>query len=235
MAGLRRVVASTFDAMEVSRVDSWLLVRFTRPQRALSWAIVGGGFVEADAVAWLEVRNADLPAGVDARALLRRRMDEHGISNAVGLLTSRRLDAFVDVACEVDAIAARCVATVGLGNALRAGDRPTTIRPVGTINVLCHVSVPLNEEAMLEALALASEAKALAVRECGVLSIATGGPASGTGTDCLVIASPLARTEQHVHCYAGKHTSVGAAIGAAVHDAVAAGAAAWKEEQGWNT
>jgi len=233
MVGSRRAVALISDAMDVSRVDSWLIARFTRQQRALSWAIVGGGFVQTDAVAWLEVRNADLPAGVDARALLQRRMHEQGVAEAVGLLTSRRLDAFVDVTRQVDGATARCIATVGLGNALRAGDMPTTIRPVGTINILCHLSVPLNDEAMLEALALASEAKALAVRECGVLSIATRGPASGTGTDCLVIASPRAGAQDSASCYAGKHTRVGAAVGAAVHDAVAAGAAAWKEEQGW--
>jgi adenosylcobinamide amidohydrolase len=227
-------VASTSDAVKVSRVDAWLVARFAQPQRVLSWAIVGGGFTQTDAVAWLEVKNADLPAGVDPRALLRSRMVERGLAGAVGLLTSRRLDAFVDVTRVLDGVAARCVATVGLGNALRAGDLPTAIRPVGTINVLCHVSVPLTDEGMLEALALASEAKALAVRESGVQSIATRAGASGTGTDCLVIASPPIPAEQTAHCYAGKHTSVGAAIGAAVHDAVAAGAVAWKQEQGWS-
>jgi adenosylcobinamide amidohydrolase len=114
--------------MDVSRVDSWLIARFTQQQRALSWAIVGGGFVRTDAVAWLEVRNADLPAGVDARALLQRRMHEQGVAEAVGLLTSRRLDAFVDVTREVGGVTARCIATVGLGNALRAGDHAQQTR-----------------------------------------------------------------------------------------------------------
>lgn len=221
--------------MDVSRVDSWLLARFAQPQRALSWAIVGGGFTQTDVVAWLELKNADLPVGVDPRALLSRRMHEQGVERGVGLLTSRRLDAFVDVTREVDGVVARCVATVGLGNALRAGDRTNALRPVGTINVLCHVAVPLTDEAMLEALALSSEAKALAVRESGVLSIATGMAASGTGTDCLVVASPLASAGHAAQCYAGKHTGVGAAVGAVVHDAVARGAEAWKQEQAWNS
>lgn len=225
-------MASTFDAVEVTRHASWLIARFSRPQRALSWAIVGGGWCETSAVAWLEVRNAELPAEVDPRALLRQRMAEHGLSDAVGLLTSRRLDAFVDVTHAADGVSARCVATVGLGNALRAGDAPVSIRPVGTINVVCHVSEPLTDEAMLEALALASEGKALAVREAGVPSFATGLLASGTGTDCIVVVCPLPGAERMAQAYAGKHTNIGYLIGHTVHTAVARGCADWKAEQG---
>ena len=46
-----------------------LVVRFDRPQRTLSSAIVGGGFSRADAVAWRYVRNAELPHDVDPSSL----------------------------------------------------------------------------------------------------------------------------------------------------------------------
>ena len=65
---------------------------------------------------------------------------------------------------------ARCVATVGLGNALCAGDPPVAGEPAGTINLLCHVSTPLSELALLEALALAAEARTLALLEARVPS-----------------------------------------------------------------
>lgn len=230
-------MVSTSESVQVTREGPWLLARFAQRQRVLSWAIVGGGLREADVVAWLEVKNADLPPTVDPRALLEQRMRDYGVGSGVGLLTSRKLDAFVDVtraAQDLSAageLSARCVATVGLGNALRAGDAPVALRPVGTINIVCCVSVPLSDEALLEALALASEAKALAVREANVPSFATGELASGTGTDCVVIAAPSIDRELAAHVYAGKHTTLGYLIGAVVHEAVARGAAAWKVEQ----
>lgn len=215
----------------VVREGAWLAVGFASPQRAVSWAIVGGGFVDTHDVAWLEVKNADLPAQVDPRALLATRMDERGLHNGIGLLTSRRLDAYVDVAHSHHGLNARCIATVGLGNALRAGDAPVPIKPIGTINVLCHVSTPLSDHALLEGLALMSEAKALTIREANVPSFATGEAASGTGTDCLVIASPLSTRRDANQTYAGKHTNIGYLIGHVVREAIARGAEAWKAEQ----
>lgn len=217
-------MVSTSEDVQVTRVGDWLLARFTRPQRCLSWAIVGGGFCDTEQVSWMEVRNADLPPGVDPRALLSRRMQERGLSG-VGLLTSRALDAYVQTSAQWQDVRATCIATVGLGNALRAGDPLCDVRPVGTINVLCHVSVPLCDEALLEGIALMSEAKALAVREGQVVSIASGAPASGTGTDCLVISSPPTSLLRRSELYAGKHTAVGHVIGAAVAQAIARGVA----------
>jgi adenosylcobinamide amidohydrolase len=199
-------------------------VRLAAPHETLSWAVVGGGRRTATAVAWWQVRNAELGADVDPAALLRARLAERGLGDAVGLLTSADVGDFVDVERAMDGLRVRCVATVGLGNALRAGDPPWRARPVGTINVLVRTSFPLSEEARVEALALAAEARTLAVREGGVLSVESGLPASGTGTDCIVVASPAGAPGER---YAGKHTVAGHLVGAAVADAVALGVARW--------
>jgi adenosylcobinamide amidohydrolase len=119
------------------------------------------------------------------------------------------------------------VATVGLGNALAAGDPPGPSRPVGTINLLARVSTPLAEEAMVEACALAAEARAAALLALEVPSRVSGRPASGTGTDCIVIASPAGEPRER---WVGKHTRIGALLGAAVRDAVDRGARAWLAE-----
>src|SRR6185369_3977681 len=107
---------------------------------------------------------------VDAKAFFERRMREASLEGAVGLMTSRRLDAYVDVRCEWGGVSARAVATVGLGNALRAGDPPGAAGRIGTINVLCQLSVGLGEEALVEAAAIAVEARTVAVLESGVTS-----------------------------------------------------------------
>jgi adenosylcobinamide amidohydrolase len=117
---------------------------------------------------------------------------------------------------------------VGLGNALRAGDAPGPAGRIGTINVVCHVSVALCDEAMLEALALAAEARTLAVHEAGIASRLSGKSASGTGTDCIVIAAPVAGEPFR---YAGKHTVIGHLIGRTVHDAVRCGVEQWQRER----
>ena len=208
---------------------SWLIVRWSAPHDVVSWAITGGGARKTSVVAWHRISEAELRPPVDARRLLEERLRAAGAAGAVGLLTSRRLDAYVDVTRAHGPVQARCVATVGLGNALRAGDPPGPAARLGTINLLCRVSVPLGFEALLEALALASEARALAVREAHVTSTVSGAPASGTGTDCIVVAAPAGSRGLR---YAGKHTVAGHVIGNAVHAAIAQGAEAWKCERG---
>ena len=229
MIGAGRVaVAAAADELAVAHAGNWLVATFAAEQEMVSWAIVGGGLRTARAVAWLQVHDGDLPPGLDAAEFLRGRLDAAGLSGAVGLITTRPLDRHVDVTIRHDGVLARCIATVGMGNALRAGDPPGTSR-FGTINLLCQVSVALSPEARLEALALAAEARTLAVREAVVPSVRSGRPASGTGTDCIVVAAPAAGAAA---VFAGKHTAVGHVIGAAVHEATRRGVEAWLGEWG---
>jgi adenosylcobinamide amidohydrolase len=220
-----------------------LLVHLGGPHVVLSSALVNGGLRRAREVAWLEVRDDELRPPVDPERLARGRLAELGLPAAVGLLTSRAVARYVvaerAVAVGGDGVAARCVATVGLGNALRAGDPPglastgVPVVRVGTINLLCQVSAPLSEEALVEALAVAAEARTLAVLEASVPSRRSGLPATGTGTDCVVVAAPLrdAGEARERHRFAGMHTALGHVIGASVYEAVARGVREWLAEQ----
>lgn len=214
--------------MVILREGDWLVAYFGAMQQVASWAIVGGGVRRARTVAWLQVREPDLRPPVNAEEFLRSRLCAAGLPDAVGLLTSRDLDSYCDVWRSYRDVRARCIATVGLGNALRAGDPPGVVARIGTINVLTHVSVPLSDRAMLEALCLTAEAKALAVREAIIPSQLTREPASGTGTDCLIVAAPEVGEPER---YVGKHTVAGHLIGAVVHDAVSNGIQIWKRDR----
>jgi adenosylcobinamide amidohydrolase len=219
-------------AIAVVQRGRWLVASFPRAVRACSWAIVGGGLVDARHVAWLEVRDDELRPPVDPRRLLVERLRSEDLGSAVGLLTSRSVATYSDVTRSEQGIEARCLATVGLGNALRAGDPVGPTARIGTINVMVHVDVPLSDEALLEASAIATEAKCAAVLEAGVRSRRSGLPATGTGTDCTVVAAPLApraRLRERAR-YAGKHTAVGASVGAAVFAAVEEGVRRWLAE-----
>jgi adenosylcobinamide amidohydrolase len=206
-----------------------LVVRFDRPQRTLSSAIVGGGFSRANAVAWRYVRNAELPHDVDPTVLLERALATAGLGDAVGMLTARELARFECVTEESGGFAARAVATVGLSNAVAAGDPPGPLA-IGTINVLLQLSQPLTDGAFVEALALAAEARTAAVMEARVLSRRSCRWATGTGTDCLVVAAPVAVDEAAV-TFVGKHTVPGSLAGAAVYEAVRRGVHQWIAEQ----
>jgi len=204
-----------------------LLVRFPFAHDVVSWAIVNGGRRRAQAVVWREVRPQDLPVGGDPRLLLTRALQATGLEDAVGLLTARDLRTFQSAFVVADDCAVRCIATVGMGNGVAVGEPVTASsmslkRTVGTINLLCQLSVAVSEEALIEALAIATEAKTSAVLDAALPSPASGRPITGTGTDCVVIAAPPRRNDRQ-RIYAGKHTTLGYAIGAAVREAVRKG------------
>lgn len=209
----------------------WLVARFPAAQTMLSWAINRPGLQQTDGVAWLQVRNADLPRGSDPAAFLQQRLDARGLGNAIGLMTSSPLDRYRYAEAHVDGVKARCLTTLGIANAERVGRRRRALAadareaaPLGTINTLCHVSVPLSEPAMLEAVSLATQARTTAILERAYRPVPGVGAITGTGTDCMVIACPTAGVPAP---FAGMHTAIGEALGAAVLDATAAAMEEW--------
>jgi adenosylcobinamide amidohydrolase len=216
----------------LSSDERFLEVAFESPQRTLGWAIHGGGFGLHERVVWHFVRREELPFDVDPRALLAGRLAAEGYERAVGLLTARQLAPYGEATVEHGGITGRAWVTVGLGNALRAGDPPLSAPKVGTINILAHVSQPLSDLGLLEALALAAEARALALLELAYPSVVSGRPASGTGTDCIVVASPPVLEGVLPSDYAGKHTAAGAVLGESVRLATAEACERWLSERG---
>jgi len=209
--------------LSVSRPESWLVADFSEIYDTLSWAVLGGD-MPASSVVWLKVTSCDLSPGIDPAIYLKHRIEnELKRSGAVGLLTSANLDDYADVQKSHGEFEARCIATVGLSNAVRIGDPPTA-HHIGTINLLCVFSHPLSYESRLEALSLAAEARTAAVLEAAIPSTVSTFPATGTGTDCIVIASPQGGNDVK---YAGKHTIPGSVIGSAVYEAVRTGTASW--------
>ncbi|WP_211193970.1 adenosylcobinamide amidohydrolase [Pyxidicoccus fallax] len=207
------------------------MVRLGAPHAVLSWAVHKGGRTRASEVVWRQVTEAELGPDVDPALLLSRSLTAKELSGAVGLLTSRDVSRYEDITRAHGEYSARCVATVGLGNALAIGDSPGPLRrSVGTINLLCVLSHPVGEGALVEAVSLATEARTAAMLEARFPSRRSLRPATGTGTDCIVVAAPEAGATPET--WVGKHTALGAALGAAVHEAVARGAHAWLAERG---
>ncbi|MFZ5475149.1 MAG: adenosylcobinamide amidohydrolase [Myxococcota bacterium] len=206
----------------VEQEGDWLVARLPGAWRVASWGVVRGGLARADAVAWLGVRGDELGLHVDPEAFLRARLDAAGLAGAVGMLTAARVARYEQSVARDGDVSARALVTVGLTNARRAGD-PASAAVTGTINLLVAVSEALSDEAMLEALGVATEARTVAVLEAGVTSPMSGLPASGTGTDCVVIAAPDGPGAR----WAGKHTAIGHVVGASVLAATRRATDAW--------
>lgn len=207
--------------MRVTLDRPWLSADMGDNHRVLSWAVHRSGIVTARRILWREVRNADLSQDFDVDRWLRAEVAARGVDDAVVMLTSRDIGAHHRADATVGGVTVSCLATVGLTNAERVGHRQDPAgRDWGTINIAVQVAAGLTLPALVEAATIAAQARTLAVIAAGVML--PQGAATGTGTDCIAIAAP----EGDV-AYAGLHTVVGEALGRAVHDAVAEGAAHW--------
>ena len=191
------------------------IISLAETYNVLGWAPLNGGPARATFIVNhqidLDDRAATRSPGAYLSAILRRLRlrPESAVAMMTGVdirktgyAAARRGDLIAGVWC-----------TAGCSNALRIGD-PASADPTrpGTINLAVALNQPLSAAAMAEALSMATEARVVAVREAGIVSTRSGQPATGTGTDCIVVASP-ARTPSHPYC--GKHTVIGELIGKA--------------------
>lgn len=217
---------------------NWLKMSFDQPHFVLSWAIIGGGSGQRDAVVWHKVHDSELSEDLDPVLFFQNRIMKKGIGrNPVGFLTSASLKDFTEFTVIRKDRWVRCIATVGLNNAVRVAtvrqntfiqSDPRKQFQVGTINLLVQISQNLSLHASLEALSIATEARTLAVLEAKLLSHGGNGFVTGTGTDCIAIASRAEKIKDS-EIYAGKHTELGQLIGEAVYFAVTLGIQKWKE------
>ncbi|WP_323779776.1 adenosylcobinamide amidohydrolase [Leisingera sp.] len=200
----------------------WIEFDLGAEMRVLSWAVNRPGLVTARRILWREVRNSDLPPGLDVREWFAAELFARSGEDAVAFLTSRDVRRYCEATAEVEGICAHAVATVGLSNAERVGSRiDYSSRNWGTINVAVHLTHGLTHAGLIEAMSIAVQARTAAVMEAGITLPA--GAATGTGTDCVAVAAPAGANP-----YAGLHTATGEAIGKAVYQAVRIGALEWK-------
>jgi adenosylcobinamide amidohydrolase len=167
-------------------------------------------------VANRQVADDEAEATAAPQRYLRHTLSELAIDprQAVAMMTGAnvRRAAYSPVRRRSLVVGAWC--TAGCTNALRVGDRATfTEAAPGTINLIVALNEPLEDAAMAEAVQIATEARVIAVQEARVKSTRSGQRATGTGTDCIVVAAPIGIP---AHRYSGKHTLVGEMIGRAV-------------------
>ena len=198
--------------------DHSMICSFPSPRLVLSTSLYNGGYLMADAVfnhRLTEIVNSEkeLPGG-NMENYLALVAKDRGLPSAssTGLLTSAKMDCRGYSVIGFKGTVVEIVATAGVDeNAVRAGDAACyyeddgdyqpieTSPPGGTINILAFTNISLPRGAMAKALLGITEAKTAALQELAVMSPLTLNPATGTGTDGMILAcdptSPVVCTD----------------------------------------
>lgn len=222
--------------------EQTLVIDLGGKRRVLSSAPQGGGFAAASSILNHQVEsnpvsNTHPRAHGDPARALRRLAVRLGVQQkTVGLMTAVPMKQLVTARVSSGSLWVECFATVGVTNAVKAGESPESgvrrsqAAGPGTINLIVVTNACLSSAAMVGAVQVATESKTGVLRDHAVPSW-TGLPgATGTGTDAVVIACRL-RGQGPWQAYSGTHTMIGALIGQAVTQCVARGLAKAKQWQ----
>ncbi len=178
---------------------------------ASSWAVYGGGNTLPHAI--VNHNCGDLDSNVDK--YVSKFIEARGLpAESVIMLTavSQKFQGSAEIS--YDGTAVRAYATVGIGNALAAGDPASSyLGRTGTINIIVIVPAMLSIGGLIEGIAIATEAKVQFLYDKGVESTVSRAMATGTGTDCITFVSLGVGNETR---YAGKHLPLGQFIARAV-------------------
>lgn len=213
-----------------------LVVDFRGLRRVLSSAPQGGGLTTATHVLNHQVESAPVvndlhPAPVwgSPSRHLRKLASALGLeTDTVGLMTAVPMTQLVTARASSGNLWVECFATVGVTNAVRAGEWPAAPAPFknarrpGTINLILVTNASLSNAALVGAVQVATEAKTGTLRDHAVPSYTTHPGATGTGTDAVVMACH-SRGQGPWHLYSGTHTVIGALIGRVVTACVTRG------------
>ena len=202
-------------------------IQLPESRPVLSSAAYNGGRIEAEHLLILKVAENFLGSKGPFEPLsdtFRNYCRRHGWSGiTMGMMTSAHMTSLRNVRRSMQGVDITALVTAGLSNARRSGDPAehrtfdeTGIKP-GTINIIILTNAILSPAAQVEAVMVATEAKAAVLQDIGATSPVTGETATGTGTDAVAVVSGVA-TPRIVFC--GKHTLFGEMLASATMEAL---------------
>ena len=201
--------------LNIELQEKTLIVRFPDEWQILSWAPFNGGDMKSSCIFNHQCdsfKNSKLDPifnGIVERYHLPK--------NSVGMLTGADVGNYRKTFLSKGPVWVHAVATLGLQNARSAGDEADVENGEvknhsGTINLMVVTNALPHLTGRVEGHHIASMAKTQALLESGEKSKKSGRPATGTGTDCIVVASCGEVKEN----YCGMHTVPGELIGKTV-------------------
>ena len=206
----------------VTLSSPWLEMDLGHRHQVAGWPIVSPSWGKAATIAWLQVKDADLPADVAPEAYFRERARADKVEAEIGLMTAADVSLYACERASNAAMEVTALVTAGLSNG-ESVQPPTTplARPpsdrwhAGTVNIVMHTAVPLTQAAMFEAISIVAQARTAAIMDLGI-SLIDGRKLTGTGTDCIVVAAPAG---PHALNHCGLHTALGRLIGETTYSA----------------
>ena len=212
--------------------DGTLVVKFPKPRKIISSAVRGGGVGWVGAIINHQVpNNPDLHGygknnsrrWEDPSRTLKKIAEGVGVTGGfAGLMTAVDLRHLLLKRAQAEGLWVEGFFTVGVTNAVRAGEPTHAVSEkgnIGTINIILVTNAKLGAAALVGAVGVATESKTAVLLDKKVPTYSGKLGATGTGTDSLVIAigdSPRLR-------YSGTHTKIGELIGRVVAEGVSEG------------
>ena len=215
------------------------MIRLGGRKRVLSSAPLGGGFGLASSILNHQVEANGpikgrylMPARYLRKLASRLRLG----GKTIGFMTAVPMTQLVTAQVAAEGLWVVCFATVGVTNAVRAGEWPLRwaqskrFNKPGTINLIVITNASLSHTAMVGAVQVVTEAKTSVLMDHAVKSKGDQSLATGTGTDAVVVVGAL-RGQGPPQQYSGTHTVIGALIGKVVARCVSRGLAKAKRWQ----
>ncbi|WP_394172514.1 adenosylcobinamide amidohydrolase [Guptibacillus hwajinpoensis] len=204
------------DERYLDRSDERITLRSPFPLRTMSSGVVGSG------TGWYTTfvnRHVDKSYNCsNHREEMLEYLKGHMIdpTETVGMMTAVRLEDVAYKQIEEEGVSVFIVVTAGVGNAVDASRSAEHIyepQP-GTINTWVFVNGTLTDEAFIQSIMTATEAKVKVMQDQDVKDAVTGSSATGTSTDSILIAA----TQRGKHLpYAGTITTLGKLISQGVY------------------
>ncbi|RSD28942.1 adenosylcobinamide amidohydrolase [Mesobacillus subterraneus] len=155
----------------------------------------------------------------DHRKEMAEYISDHGLDpgETVGMMTAVMLEDVCFKLYEEEGFSVFIVVTAGVGNAVDASKSAeyTYEKSPGTINTWVFVNGELTEEAFIQCIMTATEAKTKALHDLDIRDRSSGTIATGTSTDSILIAA--AQQGEKLE-YAGTITPLGQVVGKGVHE-----------------
>lgn len=197
----------------------WIKIEFPRPLKTLSSAVIGGGS------GWKRVFVNRHVAGDYDCSMPQQEMEQFlqarhvNPVETIGMMTAISLEDAVFLEKREEEYTLFVAVTAGVGNAvdaILAEQHASEVKKIGTINIWVFIDGELSEEAFVQAMITATEAKVKALMDQNVLDPVTQTIATGTPTDSIMIAATQSRAS---FPYAGTITPLGKSIAKLVYTA----------------
>ncbi|RXH51021.1 iron ABC transporter permease [Kurthia gibsonii] len=209
----------TISKEQIQIRPSYVVFESNQPLKILSSALHNAGF------GWY---NTCINRAVDANYMcedahteMKEYIEKQGFQpdQTVAMMTAVAARYAIIREFEADGIHVVIMVTAGVGNAVDVSK--TYLRKpfyeVGTINIWAFIDATLTEEAFVQAMMTATEAKVKALADEKIADRISNTIATGTSTDSILIGATQQGTTQN---YAGTVTPVGRILGKGVYETV---------------